>query len=250
MYGRVLSTELLKLNRTLALWLAVIIPSIIALLQFSIVLIRGQSYLQNTENSMLWLGRQTIFFWTLLALPLFITLETALLSGLEHAENNWKHLFVLPVPRSTFYAAKQTVGFILVGISFLALVGYTYLLEIGLAMFKPELGFGFNLPWLKILQHAALAYVGSFFLIVIHTWVGLRWKNFVVAMSFGISMTVIGLLLINADWARYYPWTLPALILNQTLNASSITTELIVVGLGSVIFALIGGGIFIRRDVY
>jgi len=187
MYFRALSAEMLKLKRTLALWLAIIIPSIIALLQFSIILFRGQSYLQNAEDPKLWLGRQTIFFWTLLALPLFITLETALLAGLEHSQNNWKHLFVLPVPRSNIYAAKQTAGLILVFISFVALVGYIFLSEIGLAILKPELGFNLNLPWLPILKHAALAYVGSLLLIVLHTWVGLRWHNFVVAVSFGIS---------------------------------------------------------------
>ncbi len=249
MFLRSLSAEILKLKRTLALGLAIVIPSIIALLQFSIILFRGQSYLQNAENPMLWLGRQTIFFWTFLALPLFITLETALLAGLEHSQNNWKHLFALPVPRSMIYAAKQTAGLILVGISFLALVGYIFLSELGLALIKPELGFNFNLPWFEILKHAALAYIGSLILIVLHTWVGLRWHNFVVAMSFGISMTVIGLLLINADWARFYPWTLPAMILNRSLKGSPILTELILIGIGSVVIALIGGWNITRRDV-
>lgn len=249
MYLRALSAETLKLKHTLALWLAVIIPSIIALLQFSIILFRGQSYLQNAEDPKLWLGQQTIFFWTFLALPLFITLETALLSGLEHSQNNWKHLFALPIPRSMIYAAKQTAGLILVGISFLALVGYIFLTEIGLALLKPELGFNLNLPWFEILRHAVLAYIGSLILIVLHTWVGLRWHNFVVAMSFGISMTVIGLLLINADWARFYPWTLPALILNRSLRGSPIITELLMIGIGSVVIALLGAWNITRRDV-
>ncbi|MCJ7582145.1 MAG: ABC transporter permease [Candidatus Aminicenantes bacterium] len=249
MYLRALSAEIIKLKHTLALWLAVIIPMIIALLQFSIILFRGQSYLQNAEDPMLWLGRQTIFFWTFLALPLFITLETALLAGLEHSQNNWKHLFALPVPRSMIYATKQTAGLSIVGISFLALVGYIFLMEIGLAFIKPELGFNLNLPWLQILKHSALAYIGSLLLIVLHTWVGLRWHSFVVAMSFGISMTVIGLLLINADWARFYPWTLPAIILNRSVKGAPIIAELFVIGLGSVLIAFLGGWNITRRDV-
>jgi len=58
-------------------------------------------------------------------------------SAVKHSQNNWKHLFALPIPRSMIYAAKQTAGLILVGISFLALVGYTFLTEIGLALLKP-----------------------------------------------------------------------------------------------------------------
>ncbi|MFC2160037.1 ABC transporter permease [Acidobacteriota bacterium] len=249
MYFRALSAEMIKLKHTLALRLAIIIPSIIALLQFSIILFRGQSYLQNAEAPMLWLGRQTIFFWTFLALSLFITLETALLAGLEHSQNNWKHLFSLPIPRAMIYAAKQTAGLILVGISFLALVMYIYLTEIGLALLKPELGFSLHLPWIEILKHAALAYIGSLILIVLHTWVGLRWHNFVVAVSFGISMTIIGLLLINSDWARFYPWTLPVLILNRSIKGSPIVAELLVIGFGSIVIALLGGWNITRRDV-
>ncbi len=250
MYLRALSAETIKLKHTLALRLAILIPSIIALLQFSIILFRGPSYLQNTEDPMLWLGRQTIFFWTFLALSLFITLETALLAELEHSQNNWKHLFALPVPRSMIYAAKQTAGLILVGISFLALVGFIFLMEIGLALLKPELGFTLNLPWLAILKHAALAYVSSFILIALHTWVALRWHNFVIAVSFGISMTVIGLLLINdPDWAQYYPWTLPGIILNRAIKGIPILAELLMIGIGSIIIAFLGGWIFTRRDV-
>ena len=242
MYLRTLSAEIIKLKHTLALRLAIIIPSIIALLQFSIILFRGASYLQNTEDPMLWLGRQTIFFWTFLALALFITLETALLAGLEHSQNNWKHLFALPVPRYMIYAAKQTASLILVGISFLALVGFIFLMEIGLALLKPELGFSLNLPWLLILKHAALAYVSSFILIAIHTWVSMRWHNFVVAVSFGISMTVIGLLLINdPSLAQYYPWTMPGIILNRSIKGIPILGELIAIGLGSFVIAFFGG---------
>jgi ABC-type transporter Mla maintaining outer membrane lipid asymmetry ATPase subunit MlaF len=69
------------------------------------------------------------------------------------------------------------------------------------------------------------------------------------APTFRISMTVIGLLLINADWARFYPWTLPALILNRSLRGSPIITELLLIGIGSVVIALLGAWNITRRDV-
>ena len=48
--------------------------------------------------------------WAILALPLFITLETALLAQTEHSEKHWKHLFALAVPRWVYYAAKWLTG--------------------------------------------------------------------------------------------------------------------------------------------
>jgi hypothetical protein len=50
-----------------------------------------------------------------------VSLEAALLAGLEHRENTWKQLFSLPIPRWTIYVPKLLVGFMLVCLSPLVL---------------------------------------------------------------------------------------------------------------------------------
>ena len=136
-------------------------------------------------------------------LPLFITLETALIGGLEHSGNNWKHLFAQPVPRSTIYTAKLASGMALIGISQLMLFLYILLSGWLLGILKPEAGLGAAPPAGDILGYAAIAYAASWLLISLHTYVGIRWKNFVVAMSFGIAMTVAGFLILNSRLANF-----------------------------------------------
>ena len=54
-------------------------------------------------------------------LPLFVTLETALLAGWEHVNDTWKVLNAQPIPRWMVITAKQYSGLVLLGISHLFL---------------------------------------------------------------------------------------------------------------------------------
>jgi len=246
---RSLRSESLKLKGSLALWLAMIAPLVIVLLQFMITLDRGSDFLTDSPDVWLWFGRQTINFWSLLMLPLFITLETALLAGLEHTGNNWKHLFALPVPRGAIYTAKQISGMALISFSQLMLVLYILLAGGLLGVLKPELKFSFPVSLDKILMYAAISWVSSWLLISIHTFVGIRWKSFVVAMGFGIAMAVAGFIILNSRWAGFYPWTLPGLAVNRFHQGETILNQLILGGPLALVPAVIGGWIFTRRDV-
>ena len=119
---RALYAEQLKVKRTLALWLVPLAPLVIIALQMAIVLQRPEYYRQKDPTSA-WIdyGGQTVFLWAILMLPLFITLETALLANLEHGNGQWKHLFALPIPRNAIYAAKQVSSMVIIGLSSLVL---------------------------------------------------------------------------------------------------------------------------------
>src|SRR5574340_188865 len=112
---RALSAELLKLKRTLALWLAFALPAVIVFLFFLNYFQRGEFLIREDADSWKWLAQNVLILWSMLFLPLFTALETALLSGLEHSEKNWKHLFALPIPRWTIYTAKLLAGLGLLG---------------------------------------------------------------------------------------------------------------------------------------
>src|SRR5690349_16013582 len=105
---RALHAELLKLKRTLAVRMIFVAPLLVALLQFFIAL----NQRRVPANFKLWeaVFRNGLTVWAIFMLPLLITLETALLTGIEHSEKQWKHLLALPVPRYTIYAAKLLVA--------------------------------------------------------------------------------------------------------------------------------------------
>ncbi|MEJ2737825.1 MAG: ABC transporter permease [Anaerolineae bacterium] len=143
-----LRAEQLKVKRTLALWLAPLAPLVIIGLQLAIVLQRPEYY-RNQDTTAAWteFGGQIVFLWTMLLLPLFITLETALLGNLEHGNRQWKHLFALPVPRGAVYAAKQISAMAIIGLSMAALYLYIVLSGLALRWVAPGLGFEAPVPW-------------------------------------------------------------------------------------------------------
>ncbi len=243
-----LRAEVLKSKRSLALWMAFLAPLMIEVLDFVLYFQRG--YIRtDVEDAWLWLGQSTLSYWSLLMLPLFVALETALLSNVEHVNEGWKHLFVLPIPRAATYTAKQILGMAVSGFSTFSLLGFTLVNGLLLRALRPEIGLDSSIPWGKLVTSAVLVFLGSWLLISLHTWVAARWKSFVVAMGVGIAMTVAGMVVVNWKWGRFYPWAMPGLMANQYMDGTMPVAELLLGSLGGLLVAVVGCWEFSRRDV-
>jgi len=260
-FARALWAETLKARRTLALWLAAIAPAVVIAVQLAMIWDRRAYYRAQGVARGVWFeyGAQTMVLWGLLMLPLFVTLETALVGQWEHASGGWKRLFALAVPRGALYAAKQVAGMLLIGLSLLTLTALLVLTGLSMRLWLPGLGFEAPVPLWAYAQYALAMFVGAWLIIAIQTWVAQRWSSFAVACGVGVAMTVAGVLVIQSDWASFYPWTLPVLVGNgfsveamQTLNGFTDGLpwrELLFGALGGVLVALVGGYDVTRRDV-
>jgi lantibiotic transport system permease protein len=245
-----LEAEMLKTRRTLALTLAFLAPALVVGLEFCILIQRANGPFPEGKSPWLSLSQSTLVIWTLLMLPLFITLETALLGGLEHASKNWKHIFALPISRGAVYAAKQIVAMALMGLSSLTLWAAILAAGYALRLLKPGIGFEAPAPLWVILRFAMVGYLASWLIIALHTWVAMHWSSFVVACSVGIAATVIAVVLINSDYGPYYPWTLPALLSMDAMSKGAVPPLMLALGsVGGVLGAILGGLEFTRRDV-
>ena len=246
---RALSAEVLKTKRTLTLWLVILAPLAIAFLEFVMDMQMGLRALRSTSNPWLSLTQNSLILWALLMLPLFVTLETGLLNAQEHGNKMWKQLYALPVPRWAVYAAKQVIGLALVGLSTLTLLVMCLGVGFLLNLLKPEFGFVPPINWAVILPAYALVYLAAWLIISLHLWVSARWPSFVVAMGVGITATVAGVLVINSDWAKVYPWTLPGLASIGYTEGDAIAAQVALGFLGGIVVALAGGWEVTRREV-
>jgi hypothetical protein len=247
---RALHAEMLKLRRTLALRLAILMPVLMAVIQFLDFLDRSMYVLFDDEAPWVALMQRTLVFWSLLTLPLFVTLVTALLAGMEHNNGGGTHLFALPIRREAVYAAKQVAGMALIGLSCAVLAVAVVLAGWGLRLIRPGIGFQDRVPWWPFLGRCLIVYLSSWLLISLQTWVGLRWRSFVVAVSVGIAATVAGIFIVNADWGSFYPWALPGLLANDFSKGASVPWPKVLFGcLGGMAVAAIGGWEMTRHDV-
>ena len=106
----VLRAELLKLRGTLALWMCLIAPGLVVAMTVLQIAFRFSKPVDiEPHDAWMMLARAIESLWAFLMLPLFLTLEAALLAAVEHGNQQWKHLFALPVPRYRQLTAKWLV---------------------------------------------------------------------------------------------------------------------------------------------
>lgn len=208
-----LGTEVLKLRRTLAVTLTVVVPLVAVLLQFFNMLQRSTYGIFETDDPWGVLAHNVLLVYGLLMLPLFITLQTALLAGMEHNARAWKRLFALPIPRGAIYIAKQIVTLALIGLSMAVLLALIPVAGSGLQAIDARFALSLDtIPWGQILPSAAAAYLLSWTLITLHSWIATRWPSFVAAATVGILATVAGALVWSSEYGVCYPWTIPGVV--------------------------------------
>ena len=248
--ARALSAEALKLRGTLALWMCLVAPAVVVglyTLQMLVMRVPASRPIPPPEQSWLLFSKAVFGLWCFLMLPLFITLEAALLAGLEHADRQWKHLLALPLPRGVHYVAKLAALAGLLALSFLALVA---LVPVGmqvLALARPQFGIAGPPPWDYLLETAALCYLASLLMVALHTWLAIRWGSFTVAVSAGMSATVMGFLIGQSErYGHWYPWSMPVQVL---AGEGQWAGFVVAAGIGGgALAALAGWAAFRRRD--
>lgn len=247
MFFRVLSTECLKLKRTLALWMVFVSPLVMVLLQFAISYKRAPDFIHGGKDAWPPMVLQTVEVWTLLMMPMFVTLETSLLAGLENTGKNWKSLLALPAPRWTIYMSKLVVTITLLWAAHAVLMGGTIGSGWLLKLLHPNLNLGsmplqpFVVPMMRVSVSALLA-------VTIQHWVSLRWHSYTVAMGFGMCAMIVGVFAVQSKaLGSWFPWSLP---IRAVLAGAAGQDRITAVALaGATVAAIVGCYEFVRREI-
>jgi hypothetical protein len=245
-FGRALSSEILKLKRTLALKMIIVTPALAAVLSLfaqAAAVMSGRGDLART----LWQSHAQISLtiWAVFLLPLLIALQAALLASIEHGERQWKHLFASPVPRYAIYLAKLGIVQLLVLLSTLLLCAFIALSGGLLILWHPPLAAAGFPPLGSIVVCALQCWLAAGFILSINFWIALRWPSFTVPLASGIAGTFFAVFASSARVAKYYPWLLPSNVVSSTDRGA--TALAIGIG-GGIIVAALGCADFCRRE--
>ena len=247
---RALSAEMLKLKGTLALWMCLIAPGVVAVLyvlQICASRLPVSAHAPDPAQAWQMYCQSVLGLWAFLMLPLFVTLEAALLAGLEHGDRQWKHLLALPLPRGAHYGAKLLALAGLVALAFLAFLVLVPLGGLALMVLRPAFGIAGLPPMLFLLKGLGACYLASLLMLAIQGWVAIRWTSFTVAVSVGMSATVMGFLIGQSErFGHWYPWSMPV----QVLAGKGQWLEFVMVAgvAGGLVVALLGLLDFRRRE--
>jgi hypothetical protein len=212
--ARCVHAETLKLRRTLALALALLLPAAPPLLLFVFVLQRGSQSFPEGVSAMAWTFQGALSIWCTFLLAPFAAIETSLLAGIEHHNRGFKHLMALPVPRGAVYGAKLVAALALLGIGTACFFLFTLLALWGLAQLRPDAGFVGSLPIREMLAVTASTGAASLLPLAVHAFVALRWPSF--ALNVGLAMAALlgSLVLVDSRLIWFYPWSLPTALQN------------------------------------
>jgi hypothetical protein len=247
---RVLHAEVLKMKRTIALKMVVLSPAVVVLLMLFMVSQAPFTMVHpgGTRNEWMGLARRNLWVWAFLMMPLSITLQTALVAGLDHSENHWKSLLARPVPRWTFYVAKLLVVMVMTATATLLLLCGILLEGAILPRLQSDVAFGLPVPVAAIFLDGARVVALVFLALTIQHWVSMRWKSFSVAIGTGIVALVVSFFALQfGGCSQYFPWVLPMLVVARQPPALGVILA-ISSALGLAVAAA-GCLEFCRRDV-
>jgi len=205
--------EIYKYKRTMALWLVVLAPLIIALLMTLVYYFRADKILTTDVGSM---GRYlddsvslaSGFFYSF-----YLILLTVLIHQVEHKAQALKDLFSYPVSYFNTYTAKWLSAFAMI-MTTLSLYVFFSVLGVGViaARYPNLMSWSSGALWVFVKQ-VTLVGVASMFLLGIQFVVAMRWSNVILAFGLGI-VGFISAVVVMQGWehAHWHPYALGNLV--------------------------------------
>lgn len=246
---RALRAERIKLRGTLAAWMCLVAPGVVVallVLQLTVREMKADTTLDGPQSWMMF-AKSVLGLWTFLMLPLFVTLQSALLAGLEHGNAQWKHLHALPVPRAVHYLAKVAM---LAAMLFAATVVIAVLVIPGgwiVGQLQPGMPIGGPPPWAFIARSAGASAACALLIVALHAFVATHWRSFTVAVATGMVATVAGFLIGQSEkFGPWYPWSLPLQVFAG--DGRHLPQALVLSVAGAVLVTAVGTALWTRRD--
>lgn len=202
---RYLTSEVMKLKRSLALLLCVSAPVFVMVIS---VLIGLHSHKPMPLDRYATTGAA---FWAFAMLPMTVTALSLLMAQIEHGPRTWDHLLALPGAKPWLFLAKALVMLALVAAMSVWLFG---LLLLG-ARLVPAIHAVTGVVDVQLLRTTlAKMAAASVLMCVIQLWTALRFRSFVPPLVLGIVGTFIAVAAASAREGAYFPWLMPLHILS------------------------------------
>lgn len=250
-FKNLLITEATKQKKTLAFWGTILAPLFVASVNFLIFFSHPELLTKRGINPWVKLIGNATNIYTILMLPLLITLIAFIVNNVEHRANGWKHMFALPVSRSGVYSSKVAVT---AGLLFLSLVIFNSFLILSgklLASIHPEINFGHLALADEIIKTTIKVFLASFFILMMQFVISINSANFIISIGTGVIGTIGTSMLLSWKHSNWIPYALPMWASQGLYNSDySIINGVTLYSLGGgLLVFLVGLLIIIRKNI-
>ncbi len=205
------STEFIKSKKTFAWWLVIIgagfMPAFVSFVFLSkwkhLVPQQGHNPWEDfTEMS--WKGMG--FLYT----PFFIVLLTCLFFNIEHKNNTWKHIFTLPILKSSIYLNKLLTLLIFIAIFYILYIPIWIGCGFTVGLIKPQLQLTTHSPdYVSLLSLCFHSFIASLGILAIHFWLSIRFKNMIIPIAIAVVCSVVWIAMYQGrvEEITYFPYS-------------------------------------------
>jgi hypothetical protein len=244
--------EYLKHRHTFMIWFIFLVPLVATSIIF--LTVYADNNLRVTDP---W--RWFIAFNFKPYFHIFVLLQilfTANLNYIEHKNNTWKVIHVMPVPFRVTFLSKIAFGYVVFALN--VAIFFTLMMFSGtlLGILRPDTGFQRHVYLMEAFIPAVKFFLASMAVAAIMYWISAQFKTLLVSVVSGISLYALAftLFLITSrqgytglPYAEYHPFNFSAYAFNSFGTGShSLNLEFVYYGLGVAILVL-ASHYFFRR---
>jgi hypothetical protein len=230
---KLLSVELLKVKRSQALWMMLVIPLVVVLLNLLIMLKRfAIGELADAQWLRFWQGNTML--WCSFMMPLYIALVTSLLNGHEHKNQTWRLMLTLPVSQRELYVAKAVLAWMFVVGANVILIGATALAIFSLGLAGASQTGACVFPMFAFWAKVSLACIP---IMLIQHAVSWRVRNLVLPLAVGVIATMAITQIGSSEYWVWYPWSYSMMAVGGKLPEMQSQALLLAAGVGVALFA-------------
>ncbi len=205
-----LRSELLKSKRRASIYLTLIAAAVVPIIFILDATVDGISP-ENGPTIFNKIFSEGFKISSFIIIPMFIILISTLLPQIEYKNNAWKQVLASPQTKANIFIAK----YINLHLLFLLFIVANHLMMLGagvvLHFVHPSLNLlNQSVDIDSIFVNILNTYVALLAITTAQFWMGLRFKNFIAPLAIGISLWIMGSILViqfDSKIAAYFPYS-------------------------------------------
>ncbi len=246
-----LRSETLKTKRGATLYFTLVAAAIIPIIFLLEVCDDGISP-ESRQDPFNALFKQGFEIVTLIFFPIYVVVVCTLLPQIEYRNNTWKQVFASPQTMANVFIAKFIHVQSLILLFMLSFNVFMFLVAVAGHFVDPSLKLLYqSKDWQAIGIFNLNAWLAVLAISAIQFWIGLRFKNFLVAIGIGFACWLVGVMLVmefHNDNARFFPYSYPVYSMVPGLKAQLPVIQLSG-GIYTVLILMVGFIDFERRKI-
>ena len=215
---RSISAELSKLRYAPILWLCFFVLFMVTGVVFAASYFDQANIVQLGKNPWIKHMSASLGIYSVMMLAPFIVMLIGTSVFVENHSRGWKYVYSTPRSRSHIFYSKLIAVFVIIILITIAMIVLNILCAYLLNFLLPEIEFGFHKMMLRqILPNYIHIFISSLGIIGIQYFLSLRFKGFLIPMSFGILAFVVAIIVgsMNKPLSLYFPYAYPNIVIDH-----------------------------------